>query len=216
MFEGQATGAGAAEYEGAAVIAILDYGAGNLTSVAKALRYLGASAAITADPEEVSKADALVLPGVGHFSSTRIIAERGLTPAIREAIGAGKPFLGICVGLQWMFEGSAEAPGIAGLGCFAGLCQRFPASARVPHVGWNQLRITKPSRLLEGIADQSFVYYTHSYFAPVVAETVATTDYGTAFTAVAESRNTFAVQFHPEKSGAAGLAILRNFVRLIC
>ncbi len=198
------------------MIAILDYGAGNLTSVAKALRYLGAPAEITADPASVRKASALVLPGVGHFSSTSIIHDRGLTPAIREAIAEGKPFLGICVGLQWMFEGSEEAPGVAGLGCFPGLCRRFPAPARVPHVGWNQLRILRPSRLLADIADQSFVYYTHSYFAPVVAETVATTEYGASFTAVAEAQNTFAVQFHPEKSGDAGLAMLRNFVRLAC
>jgi glutamine amidotransferase len=198
------------------VIAILDYGAGNVTSVAKAFRYLEAPAQITADPAVVRAADALVLPGVGHFASTSVIAERGLTSVIRDAIRAGKPFLGICVGLQWMFEGSEEAPGVSGLGCFSGLCQRFPASARVPHVGWNQIRITQPSRLLDGIKDGSFVYYTHSYFAPVVAETVATTDYGAPFTAVAESRNTFAVQFHPEKSDAAGLAMLRNFTRLAC
>ncbi len=198
------------------MIAILDYGAGNLTSVAKALRYLGAPSQITADPALVRDAHALVLPGVGHFASTSIIADRGLTPAIAEAIQQGKPFLGICVGLQWMFEGSEEAPGIPGLGCFPGLCRRFPADARVPHVGWNQLRVTRPSRLLEGIPDGSNVYYTHSFFAPIVEETVAVTDYGAAFTAVAEKQNVFGVQFHPEKSGDTGLALLRNFTRLAC
>jgi glutamine amidotransferase len=206
----------AAEHERAAVIAILDYGAGNLTSVAKAFRYLEAPLQITADPAVVRAADALVLPGVGHFASTAVIEERGLTQAIRGAISEGKPFLGICVGLQWMFEGSEEAPGVPGLGCFGGLCQRFPANARVPHVGWDQIRITRPSRLLGGISNNSFVYYTHSYFAPVVPQTVAETDYGAAFTAVAESSNTYAVQFHPEKSGEAGLAMLRNFARLAC
>ncbi|HEY3927384.1 MAG TPA: imidazole glycerol phosphate synthase subunit HisH [Candidatus Koribacter sp.] len=198
------------------MIAILDYGAGNLTSVAKAFRYLGAEAQVTADPVVVEAADSLVLPGVGHFASTSIISERGLTPAIREAIAKGKPFLGICVGLQWMFEGSEEAPGVAGLGCFAGNCVRFPADARVPHVGWNRIQITHTSRLLEGIQNNSFVYYTHSYFAPVVAQTVAVTEYGAPFTAVAEENNTFAVQFHPEKSSEAGLAMLRNFARLAC
>jgi imidazole glycerol-phosphate synthase subunit HisH len=198
------------------VIAILDYGAGNLTSVAKALRYLGAESQITADPAVVRSAHALVLPGVGHFASTSIIGERGLTPAVSEAIEQGKPFLGICVGLQWMFEGSEEAPGVPGLSCFAGLCRRFPADARVPHVGWNQLRILRPSRLLEKVTDGGYVYYTHSYFAPVVPETVAVTDYGEPFTAVAEKGNAFAVQFHPEKSGETGLNLLRNFTRLSC
>ncbi len=198
------------------MIAIVDYGAGNLTSVAKAFRYLGAETQVTADPAFVRESDAVVLPGVGHFSSTSVIGERGLTPAIRDAMAAQKPFLGICVGLQWMYEGSEEAPEVAGLGCFAGRCQRFPADARVPHVGWNQIRITHPSRLLNGVPDGSYVYYTHSYYGPVVPETVAVTDYGAPFTAVVESGDLFAVQFHPEKSDEAGLTILRNFVRLAC
>lgn len=198
------------------MIAILDYGAGNVTSVAKAFRYLEAASQITADPAIMRASDALVLPGVGHFGSTSVLAERGLKSLIREAMDAGKPFLGICVGLQWMFEGSEEAPDVAGLGCFSGLCRRFPLGARVPHVGWNQISLTGSSRLLEGIADGSFVYYTHSYFAPIVAETVAITDYGAPFSAVVEHDNRFAVQFHPEKSGDAGLTMLRNFTRLAC
>ncbi|ABF42687.1 imidazole glycerol phosphate synthase subunit hisH [Candidatus Koribacter versatilis Ellin345] len=198
------------------MIAIVDYGAGNLTSVAKALRHLGALVEITADPIAVAAADAVVLPGVGHFASTQTIGQQGLTPAIRDAIASDKPFLGICVGLQWVFAGSAEAPETAGLGCFDATCERFPAGARVPHVGWNQLEITRPSRLLEGVRNDAHVYYTHSYFAPVVPETVATTEYGCDFTAVVERGNTFAVQFHPEKSGENGLTILRNFVRLAC
>jgi glutamine amidotransferase len=198
------------------VIAILDYGAGNLTSVFKAFRYLGAEAKVTAVPAVVQSAKAVVLPGVGHFSSTSAIGERGLTAAIREAIEQRKPFLGICVGLQWMFGGSEEAPGIPGYGCFPGVCQRFPSDARVPHVGWNQIQITRPCRLLEGVANGSHVYYTHSYFAPVVPQTVAITEYGAAFTAIAEQDNSFAVQFHPEKSDETGLTMLRNFVRLAC
>ena len=198
------------------MIAIVDYGAGNLASVAKALRHLGAKCEITADPSIVAASDSVVLPGVGHFASTEIIGQRGLTPAIRNAIENGKPFLGICVGLQWVFAGSAEAPRVAGLGCFDGTCKRFPAGARVPHVGWNQLEITMGSRLLGGIQDGSHVYYTHSYFAPVVGETVATTEYGCRFTAAVERGNTFAVQFHPEKSGETGLKILQNFLRLAC
>lgn len=198
------------------MIAILDYGAGNLTSVVKAFRYLGVEPQVTADPADVRKATALVLPGVGHFASTSVIAERGLTAAIGEALQEHKPFLGICVGLQWMFDGSEEAPGVDGLGCFGGLCRRFPVGARVPHVGWNQIRITKPSKLLDGVADGSYVYYTHSYFAPVVPQTVAVTDYGAPFTAIAENETAFAVQFHPEKSSDTGLAILRNFLRLAC
>jgi glutamine amidotransferase len=198
------------------VIAILDYGAGNLTSVLKAFRFLGAESQVTADPALVHSANAVVLPGVGHFSSTSAIGERGLTTAIREAIEERKPFLGICVGLQWMFGGSEEAPGISGYGCFPGICQRFPADARVPHVGWNQIQITRPSRLLKDVKDGSYVYYTHSYFAPVVPQTVATTQYGADFTAIAEQDNCFAVQFHPEKSDEAGLVLLRNFVRLAC
>lgn len=198
------------------MIAIVDYGAGNLTSVTKALRFVGADAQITYDPAVIRAAHAAVLPGVGHFSATTGIAERGLTEAIGEAIHDAKPFLGICVGLQWMFAGSTEAPGVAGLGCFLGNCDRFQAPMRVPHVGWNQLHLRKPSRLLTGIADGAHVYYTHSYFAPVVEQTVATTEYGCDFSAAVENENIFAVQFHPEKSGETGLAILRNFVRLAC
>jgi len=214
--ERQEVGKGITEYEGPPVIAIVDYGAGNLTSVAKALRHLGATCEITADPAVVAACDSVVLPGVGHFASTEIIGQRGLTKAIRDVIGSSKPFLGICVGLQWAFAGSAEAPGIAGLGIFGATCERFPAGARVPHVGWNQLEITRPSRLLGGIQNSSHVYYTHSYFAPIVEETIATTEYGCSFTAAVERRNTFAVQFHPEKSGETGLRILRNFLRLAC
>jgi glutamine amidotransferase len=198
------------------VIAILDYGAGNLTSVAKAFRHIGSTAEITDDPAVARDANALVLPGVGHFASTAVIGQRKLSPEIRAAIAAGKPFLGICVGLQWMFEGSEEAPDTLGLGCFAGKCRRFPGDVRVPHVGWNQIRVVRNSRLLENVPDNSYVYYTHSFFAPVVPETVAVTGYGTEFTAVAESGNAFAVQFHPEKSAEIGLTMLRNFARLAC
>ena len=198
------------------MIAIVDYGAGNLTSVVKAFRYLGAPAEATHDAALIRRADAVVLPGVGHFAATSAIDERGLTDAIRKAIGEGKPSLGICVGLQWMFEGSAEAPGALGLGGFRGRCERFAGSARVPHVGWNQLRIKRASQLLTGLRDGANVYFTHSYFAPLVPDTVATTEYGIEFSAAVENKNLFAVQFHPEKSGDTGLSILRNFMGLAC
>ncbi len=198
------------------MIAVVDYKAGNLTSVMKALTAVSADCIATEDPEVVRRADKIVLPGVGHFAATSFLDEHGLTAAIRERTAAGIPFLGICVGLQWLFSGSTESPGTAGLGIFAGECERFGPGAKCPHVGWNSLSLIRPSPLTSGIADHSFVYYTHSYRAPVVEETVATTDYGGAFSAIAERGNIMGVQFHPEKSGAAGLQLLRNFTGLPC
>jgi glutamine amidotransferase len=195
------------------VIAVVDYKAGNLTSVMKALYAVGADAVATSDPEVVLRADKVVLPGVGHFSATEFLMQHGLKAAIQERIRAGAPFLGICVGLQWLFEGSTESPETAGLGAFQGLCERFASGMKVPHVGWNALEV-KPSRLLDGIPAGTFVYYTHSYRAPLANGTVAVTDYGGPFTAAVENDNVMGVQFHPEKSGEAGLRILRNFVRL--
>jgi glutamine amidotransferase len=130
---------------------------------------------------------------------------------ILEAIKRGKPFLGICVGMQWLFAGSTEAPETSGAGLFAGECSRFPASVKSPHVGWNQIEISSGSRLLQGVSNGAFVYYTHSYRAPVVVETVACTNYGGAFSAAVERDNVFGVQFHPEKSAETGLKILENF-----
>jgi imidazole glycerol-phosphate synthase subunit HisH len=196
------------------MIAIVDYGAGNLVSVKKALDWLGQECAITSVPAEVAKAAKVVLPGVGHFASTAALARLGLQDAIAGAIGRGIPFLGICVGMQWMFERSQESPGTCGLGLLHGECERFPASVKSPHVGWNQLEVAPSSRLLRGIPSSSFLYFTHSYRVPLVDTTVACCEYGGRFSAVVEREHLFGVQFHPEKSGALGLRMLSNFCEL--
>jgi glutamine amidotransferase len=196
------------------MIAVIDYRAGNLTSVIKALRTIGADPVLTDDPAIVRQADKIILPGVGHFSATRRLDETGITVAIRDATARGVPFLGICVGLQWLFAGSTEAPDCLGLAAFPELCDRFSPGKKVPHVGWNSLAIRSESRLFADIPDGSFAYFTHSYRAPVVNATVAVTDYGESFTAAVEQENIFGVQFHPEKSGETGLCILRNFLDL--
>jgi glutamine amidotransferase len=202
------------------MIAVIDYKAGNLTSVVKALNFLGAETLVTQDPRVVRAASKVVLPGVGHFQATSLLREFGLTEAARESVAKGAWFLGICVGLQWLFEGSTEAPGVAGLGHFAGTCERFPslfegAELKSPHVGWNSLEAVRTdSRLLRGVQDGGFVYYTHSWRAPVGEATAAVTEYGGAFTAVVERENVMGVQFHPEKSSAVGLQVLKNFVEL--
>jgi glutamine amidotransferase len=198
------------------VIAVIDYKAGNLASVIKALAAVGAATVITDDPATVLRADKIVLPGVGHFAATRFLDDRGLKQAIAERTHAGVPFLGICVGLQWLFTGSAEAPQCRGLCAFNAVCERFSEGKKVPHVGWNSLEVRDGSRLMASVPSGSFVYFTHSYRAPVTNATVAVTHYGEAFTAAAENGNIMGVQFHPEKSGAAGLRILRNFVELPC
>ncbi len=198
------------------MIAVVDYKAGNLTSVMKALRAVGADAEATEDPDLVRRADKIVLPGVGHFQATAFLEERGLRQAIEEQIAQGTPFLGVCVGLQWLFRGSTEAPGSRGLAVFDASCDRFAAGKKVPHVGWNSLTVREGSRLLRGVEAGSSVYFTHSYKAPVVNDTVAVTEYGEAFTAAVERKNVMGVQFHPEKSGQIGLRILRNFVELAC
>jgi glutamine amidotransferase len=196
------------------MIAVVDYRAGNLTSVKKALDHLGADAVVTGDPSVVAHADKIILPGVGHFSSTMILEQTGLRAAILQKIEQGAPFLGVCVGMQWMFEASAEAPGTPGLRLFSGACTRFPADVKSPHVGWNSLSCDNGSRLLRGIPADSFVYFTHSYSAPLVKATVARCEYGGEFSAAVEQGNLFGVQFHPEKSGAIGLKLLQNFCNL--
>jgi imidazole glycerol-phosphate synthase subunit HisH len=193
------------------MIAIVDYGAGNLVSVKKALDWLGQECAITSVPGEVARAAKVVLPGVGHFASTAALARLGLQDAIADAIGRAIPFLGICVGMQWMFERSQESPETCGLGVLKGECERFPASVKSPHVGWNQLEVAASSRLLRGVPASSFVYFTHSYRAPLTGTTVACCEYGGKFSAAVERAHLFGVQFHPEKSGAIGLKILGNF-----
>jgi glutamine amidotransferase len=196
------------------VIVVIDYKAGNLTSVMKAVAAAGAQAQLTDDPSVIEQAEKIILPGVGHFAATELLRESGMEAAVRRQVGRGVPFLGICVGLQWLFAGSAEEPGLPGFSAFDGRCERFPASLKVPHVGWNSIRIREGSRLLAGIADGAFVYYTHSYHSPVVDATVATTEYGGAFSGAVERGMLFGVQFHPEKSGDVGLQVLRNFLAI--
>jgi glutamine amidotransferase len=196
------------------VIAILDYDAGNLTSVKKALDYLGSPCVVTSDPCEVERADKIVLPGVGHFSATSNIEARGLSDVVRNAIARDIPVLGICLGMQWMFERSEEAPEVRGLAWFRGQCQRFPDLVKVPHVGWNQVQVRDSGRLFRNVPSGSFMYFTHSYWAPVVEDTTAECEYGSAFSAAVQRENLFGVQFHPEKSGDPGLTLLRNFCEL--
>ncbi len=202
------------------MIEVIDYKAGNLTSVVKALRYLGAETHVTQSPDDVREASKIVLPGVGHFRATQLLHDLQLTEVTRDAIARGVPFLGICVGLQWLYEGSTEAESTDGLCHYGGRCERFPAThagadLKSPHVGWNSLEnIRAGSRLLRGIAPGSFVYYTHSWRAPVDTDTAATTHYGGPFTAAVERDNVMGVQFHPEKSGETGLQLLRNFVEM--
>ncbi len=195
----------------ASKIALVDYGAGNLNSVKKAFDYLGADVFVTTLPEAVATADKIVLPGVGHFSALGGLDNTGLRDALLQGARAGKPFLGICLGMQWLFEGSDEAPECAGAGILDGRCLPFPSSVKSPHVGWNSLAVREGSRLLRNVAPDSFVYYTHSFQAPVVAATTAATEYGMRFSAVVEQDNIFGVQFHPEKSWTVGLLMLKNF-----
>ena len=200
------------------MIALVDYGAGNLTSVRKAFSHLGAGIYTPSSPADLDRAAAVVVPGVGHFAATR-----SLTPewhdAVRAALGAGKPLLGICVGMQWLYEGSTEAPGCPGLGVISGTCTKLsggPEALKVPHVGWNTLAMPRPSRLLAGLAPGSSVYFTHSYAGPVNEAAAAVTEYGgERFAAAVESGLVMGVQFHPEKSSEAGLTILGNFLRLV-
>jgi glutamine amidotransferase len=196
------------------MVAIVDYGAGNLVSVKKAIDWLGRECAITSDPAEVAKATSIILPGVGHFASTAAIEKSGLRDAISEAIGRGVPFLGICVGMQWMFEGSQESPETAGLGLLRGECEGFPANVKSPHVGWNDLDIAASSLLFRGVQPAPFVYFTHSFRVPANGTTVAHCEYGGRFSAAVEKDHVFGVQFHPEKSGEIGLQVLRNFCSL--
>lgn len=199
-------------------VTVVDYKAGNLTSVLKTLRHLGAEVEVTdSDVALVDSAERLVLPGVGHFAATARLDATGLTAAIRSAIARGVPFLGICVGMQWLYAGSSEAPEQPGLAHFAEQCTRFSDSKeKVPHVGWNSLEVRpivgSASRLLAGVLREEFVYFTHSYKAPVTADTAAVTQYIEPFAAAVERGNVMGVQFHPEKSGDAGLKILNNFL----
>jgi glutamine amidotransferase len=203
------------------VIALVDYGAGNLTSVRKALAAIGASVWTPAVAGELGRAHGIIVPGVGHFDSTKALTTEWRT-AIKTMVDDGIPLLGICVGLQWLFEGSDEAPGVTGLSTFSGSCfhlalppARQPVARRplkVPHVGWNSLSLPRSTKLMSGVADGSQVYFTHSYAAPVTGDTAATCDYGVRFSAAVERGNVAGVQFHPEKSSDTGLRILNNWL----
>ena len=204
------------------MIALVDYGAGNLTSVRKALGAVDARMWTPTVPGELGRAHGIVVPGVGHFDATRQLTDEWRS-AIKTMVSDGVPLLGICVGLQWLFEGSDEASATDGICLFKGQCFNFadrfpkpqvpsPKALKVPHVGWNSLRMPKPSRLMAGVAEGTQVYFTHSYAAPVIEDTVAICEYGVPFSAAVERDNVSAVQFHPEKSGDAGLRILNNWV----
>ncbi len=199
-------------------VTVIDYKAGNLTSVLKTLRHLGAETVVTdSDLSLVETAEQIVLPGVGHFAATVRLDATGLTGAIRSSVARGVPFLGICVGMQWLYAGSTEAPEQPGLGHFAESCTRFKESTeKVPHVGWNSLEVRARDgiapRLLAGVEPGEYVYFTHSYKGPVTADTAAVTYYIEPFAAAVERGNVMGVQFHPEKSGETGLKILRNFL----
>ena len=201
------------------MLALIDYGSGNLRSAEKALARVGAAVRIVDQPADILAADAVVLPGVGAFGDcVKNLTQLGLDVAIRQFIRTGKPFLGICVGLQMLFESGAESPGVAGLGILPGSVPRFVGGGlKVPHMGWNRLRFRQPAcPLFAGIADGSFVYFVHSYYGAPRQDSVvaATTEYGIEFASVIWSGNVFATQFHPEKSQAVGLQMLENFVRM--
>ena len=199
------------------MIAIVDYGIGNLGSVTKAFRHVGAESRMSGDPAELARADALVLPGDGAFGATmHEIQSRGLHAALVDAARAGTPLLGICIGMQVLFEESEEHGRHAGLGLLPGRVRRFRTDLPVPHMGWNTLRSGRPHPLLDGVRDGAYVYFVHSYFCDAPSEvTLASSDYCREFPAIVGRGNVLGVQFHPEKSQAVGLRLIQNFVRLV-
>ena len=208
-------------------IALIDYGAGNLTSVRKALSHLGASFETPAVPEDLSHMDGVIVPGVGNFKATAALNNSGWRTAIRATINRECPFLGICLGLHWLFEGSEEAPDVPGLGLIEGHCRLIHENddrvvnlertnaLKVPHVGWNNLHHTRKSWVLDGIREGDQVYFTHSYAAPTNKDCAGSTTYGIEFASAIERDHIAAVQFHPEKSGDVGLQILTNFLNRV-
>ena len=200
------------------MIGLIDYKAGNLTSVRKALAAIHAAVFTPEKPEQLESATGIIVPGVGHFGATRALDGRWVE-AILAAVGEGKPLLGICLGMQWLYEGSDEAPELAGLGLLGGRCYRLngadgSARVKVPHVGWNNMAFQREDSMVEGVPDGSQVYFTHSYVAPITGDTVAVTEHGQPFASVVQRGQVAGVQFHPEKSGDVGLQILRNWLRL--
>ncbi|MBM6826754.1 imidazole glycerol phosphate synthase subunit HisH [Mordavella massiliensis] len=201
------------------MIAIIDYDAGNIRSVEKALKFLGQDVKITRDPEEILSAEKVILPGVGAFGDAMgKLKEYGLDQVIRKTAGKGTPFLGICLGLQLLFERSDEAPGVEGLGILKGEILRLPEKEgyKIPHMGWNSLELVHNGRLFRDLPEDPYVYFVHSYYLKAADETIvkARTEYTTAIDASVEQGNVFACQFHPEKSSETGLKILKNFVEL--
>ena len=192
-------------------IALIDYGAGNLTSVRKGFAAAGATLSSPGSPADLAGARAIVVPGVGHFRATLPLAGEW-REAILRAVAEDVPLFGICLGLQWLFESSTEAEDVPGLGLMPGRCERLPNIVKVPHVGWNSLECTRPSRLLTGIPNGAQVYFTHSFAAPVTADCVASTTHGRPFASVVERDRVCGVQFHPEKSGEVGIQVIRNFL----
>jgi imidazole glycerol-phosphate synthase subunit HisH len=226
------------------VIALIDYKAGNLTSVKKALATLGAEVFVPEAPRDLADARGIIVPGVGHFGATRALDQPWID-AILERVGEGRPLFGICLGMQWLFEGSDEAPDCPGLGVLSGRCYRLGAvrlkpdttendardtrsvrlqpdqdrrqldqTIKIPHVGWNSLAIRREASIVDGVVSGAQVYFTHSYVAPVTDDTVAVTEHGEPFAAIVQHGQIGGVQFHPEKSGDVGLQILRNFIHL--
>jgi glutamine amidotransferase len=203
------------------VIALIDYRAGNLTSVRKAFAALGAELFTPETPADLSEAEAIVVPGVGHFGATRALGPDWMEGIIAR-VGEGRPLLGICLGMQWLFEGSEEAPELPGLGLLGGRCYKLGSQAqpradaiKIPHVGWNSLDLQRDSSIVDAVADHSQVYFTHSFVAPVTGDTVAVTEHGEPFAAIVQRGQVAGVQFHPEKSGDVGLQVLRNFLGMV-
>ena len=197
------------------MIALIDYQAGNLTSVKKALAAVGAQVFVPRLPDDLGRANGVIVPGVGHFGATKAL-DRGWTDAILDRVSEGRPLLGICLGMQWLFDSSEEAPGLAGLGLLAGRCYRLGHGehVKVPHVGWNSLAVQRESWITDGVPDEAQVYFTHSYVAPITGDAVAVTEHGERFAAVVQRGQVAGVQFHPEKSSEVGLRVLRNFAEL--
>lgn len=200
------------------MIAVIDYGAGNLYSVKNALDFLGAPSKITGDAAEIAAADKVILPGVGAFGDAmKSLRDRGLDAAVKETVNSKKPLLGICLGLQLLFESSEESKGVSGLGIFRGHIAKIPdRGLKIPHMGWNNITFAKENRLFKGLGENPFVYFVHSYYIRPENEEIisAYTEYGEKLGIAVEDGNVFATQFHPEKSGDAGMTVLKNFMAL--